>query len=419
MPLVREAFPEAELVIAGDGDATESLRELARQLNVSDSVRMLGWTPAEQVPALIDSATLVLMPSRWEPFGLVALQAGQRGRVCLACDVDGLPEVVKHERTGLLLPPDQPAQWADAICSLLRDPHRVSQSGPGGKGIRVAAIQPGPAHRRLRITLSAARRQRLPRGHRMSEPTVSSSSPYTTAGNTCRRRSSPSAPSPGRWTRSSSWTMARPMIRPKSPSDSASPVRCIRQQNAGQSAARNHGVRVSRGDLLSFLDCDDLIHPRKIERQLHRFSEAPQLMLIDAYAQNFWSPEIPEDQRQLTGWQALTHSDKPGPEFIATWLFRREVWQRVGEFDENRRFAEDSDWHDRVRFSGMPMETMRAVLARRRLHHANLTRNNYDGHHRRPAAFLQGENGPPARHRQRPVDSRHDVTWHQPDHPGL
>lgn len=158
------------------------------------------------------------------------------------------------------------------------------------------------------------------------------------------------------------------------------PVRCIRQRNAGQSAARNHGVRASRGEMLSFLDCDDLIHPRKIERQLQRFSEAPQLGLIDAYAQNFWSAEVPEDQRQLAGWQAMTHADKPWPEFIATWLFRRDVWQRVGEFDENRRFAEDSDWHDRVRFSGTPVETMPAVLARRRLHLSNLTRSNYDHH---------------------------------------
>jgi glycosyltransferase involved in cell wall biosynthesis len=158
------------------------------------------------------------------------------------------------------------------------------------------------------------------------------------------------------------------------------PVVVIRQKNAGQSAARNHGVRASRGDLLSFLDSDDLIHPRKIERQLGRFEAAPHLALIDGYAQNFWSPEIPTDQRELAGWESLTHSDIPWPEFIATWLFRREVWERVGEFDEGRRFAEDSDWRDRVGFSGMPLETMQVVLARRRLHRNNLTRNNYGDH---------------------------------------
>ena len=158
------------------------------------------------------------------------------------------------------------------------------------------------------------------------------------------------------------------------------PVHCLRQQNAGQSAARNHGVRESRGDLLGFLDCDDLIHPRKIERQLKRFAEAPELMFMDAFAQNFWSPEIPEHERRLSGLQALTHSEKPWPQFIGTWLFRRQVWDRVGDFDENRSFAEDSDWHDRMLFSGLPVETIHAVLARRRLHHTNLTRNNYDNH---------------------------------------
>jgi glycosyltransferase involved in cell wall biosynthesis len=158
------------------------------------------------------------------------------------------------------------------------------------------------------------------------------------------------------------------------------PVRCVRQRNAGQSAARNHGVQLSRGDMIAFLDCDDLIHPNKVERQLRRFAEAPELMLIDGYAQNFWSPELSEDQRQLTGLQTLTHSTQPWPQFIATWLFRREVWQRVGQFDEARRFSEDSDWHDRVRFSGMPIETMPVVLARRRLHQNNLTRNHHEDH---------------------------------------
>lgn len=126
LPLVREVFSEVELLVAGDGDASESLRELAAKLHVSDCVRMQGWTPVEQIEGLIDSATLVLMPSRWEPFGLVALQAGQRGRVCLASNVGGLPEVVQHDRTGLVLPPDQPAEWAHAICSLLRDRSRTT-----------------------------------------------------------------------------------------------------------------------------------------------------------------------------------------------------------------------------------------------------------------------------------------------------
>jgi glycogen(starch) synthase len=133
LPLVRKAFAEVELLIAGDGDASESLRQLADDLHVSDCLKMCGWTPAEQVVGLIDSATLVLMPSRWEPFGLVALQAAQRGRVCLAANVGGLPEIVQHDRTGLLLPPDEPAKWAQAICALLGDCSRTTSMGREAK----------------------------------------------------------------------------------------------------------------------------------------------------------------------------------------------------------------------------------------------------------------------------------------------
>lgn len=129
MPAVRRAFPDAQLLIAGDGESIASLRELAVQLNVTDCVRMLGWVPPQEVQDLIDSATLVLMPSRWEPFGLVALQAAQRSRVCLASRVDGLPEVVRHEQTGLLLPADEPEQWAAAISALLRDRPRIVTLG--------------------------------------------------------------------------------------------------------------------------------------------------------------------------------------------------------------------------------------------------------------------------------------------------
>jgi glycogen(starch) synthase len=129
MPAILSRFPDAQLIIAGDGELTEPLRELARQLNLLPHLRLLGWTPPEQIPTLIDTATLVLVPSRWEPFGLVALQAGQRGRVCLASNIDGLPEVVQHLHTGLLLPPDKPDQWAEAISTLLADRPRIASMG--------------------------------------------------------------------------------------------------------------------------------------------------------------------------------------------------------------------------------------------------------------------------------------------------
>src|SRR5436853_333315 len=67
------------------------------------------------------------------------------------------------------------------------------------------------------------------------------------------------------------------------------PIRVLRQDHRGVSAARNHGVRAARGALLAFLDADDLFLPAKLAQQLARFTVRPELELSAAYTENFWS----------------------------------------------------------------------------------------------------------------------------------
>ena len=73
------------------------------------------------------------MPSKIEPFGLVALEAAQAGRAVVASAVDGLPEVVAHEQTGLLVPPGDAGALAAAIASLIDDPERAKAMGEAGR----------------------------------------------------------------------------------------------------------------------------------------------------------------------------------------------------------------------------------------------------------------------------------------------
>ncbi|HEY2891951.1 MAG TPA: glycosyltransferase family 4 protein, partial [Dongiaceae bacterium] len=68
-----------------------------------------------------------------EPFGLVALEAAQAGRAVVASAVDGLPEVVVHEQTGLLVPPGDAAALAAAIASLFDNPERAKAMGEAGR----------------------------------------------------------------------------------------------------------------------------------------------------------------------------------------------------------------------------------------------------------------------------------------------
>ena len=98
-------------------------------LRLQDTVEFLGPVAAEEMPALIARASIVLLPSRREGLPLVALEAAGCRRPIVGTAVGGIPEFVVHERTGLIVPPEHPVALADAICALLSDKDRVTEMG--------------------------------------------------------------------------------------------------------------------------------------------------------------------------------------------------------------------------------------------------------------------------------------------------
>ena len=75
---------------------------------------------------------MVVMPSRFEPFGLVALEAGQARRPVVAFAVDGLVEAVDHDVSGLLVPPGDVEALADAMVRVATEPGLADRLGDGG-----------------------------------------------------------------------------------------------------------------------------------------------------------------------------------------------------------------------------------------------------------------------------------------------
>jgi glycogen(starch) synthase len=127
-------FPAARMTIAGDGIARPELEQLARRLALADAIEFCGWVAPDKISALINDASIVLVPSRWEePFGLVALEAAQMARPVVATRRGGLPEIVNDGETGLLIEADDSDSLANAIVWMLERPDTAQRMGDAAR----------------------------------------------------------------------------------------------------------------------------------------------------------------------------------------------------------------------------------------------------------------------------------------------
>jgi len=128
-----ERFPRLELVVAGDGPERTKLEQQAAELGLRHLVNFRGWVAPDQVPPLMNTATVVVVPSRWEGLPGVAIQAGQMARPVVGSRIWGLPEIVVHGETGLLTEPEDSAGLAEAIAALLDHPEQATRMGWRGR----------------------------------------------------------------------------------------------------------------------------------------------------------------------------------------------------------------------------------------------------------------------------------------------
>ncbi len=119
---VCECIPNAQLIIAGDGDERAALEKQAVDLGIADAVTFSGRIHPDRVPELINQSTIVVVPSRHEQFGLVALEAAQMARPVVASRVGGLKEILIHKHTGLLVAPTDDQALAESIIFLIENP---------------------------------------------------------------------------------------------------------------------------------------------------------------------------------------------------------------------------------------------------------------------------------------------------------
>jgi glycosyltransferase involved in cell wall biosynthesis len=145
-------------------------------------------------------------------------------------------------------------------------------------------------------------------------------------------------------------------------------VRVARQDNAGNGSARNHAVRLAKGELFAFLDADDRFAPGKLEWQWSELDRDPSVDVVFGHVREFVSPELTEEQR------ASVRAPQPDP---MPWtapnlmLVRREAFERVGPFSESLRVGVTVDWYARSVEAGLRSVMLPQIVLERRLHLTN------------------------------------------------
>ena len=112
-------LPAARLLLAGDGDLREAAEAQARSLGIADKVRFLGRR--DDVAALLGAADAFVLASLWEGNPLSVMEAMAAGLPVVVTSVGGVPELVEHERSGILVPPGDAQALSAGMMRLAAD----------------------------------------------------------------------------------------------------------------------------------------------------------------------------------------------------------------------------------------------------------------------------------------------------------
>lgn len=133
MALVRRAIPDARLVIAGRGSKHDDLVKQARRRRLGRAVSFEGWLPEQDLHALVAAADVAVVPSIYEPFGMVALEAAAVGTALVVTRSGGLAELVQDGSTGWTCAPGDDRALAACLVAALADRSEATRRARAGR----------------------------------------------------------------------------------------------------------------------------------------------------------------------------------------------------------------------------------------------------------------------------------------------
>jgi glycosyltransferase involved in cell wall biosynthesis len=141
------------------------------------------------------------------------------------------------------------------------------------------------------------------------------------------------------------------------------------QQNQGHASARNLGALKAQGELIAFLDADDVWLPSKLLFQVRYLIEHPDI----GYVITHMRPMLEDGVNWPSSLNRAYYTKNPPCYLPSALLVRREVFLGVGLFDTRYRHASDSDWFLRAKDAGVKMAILPEVLVEKHIHSSNLS----------------------------------------------
>ncbi len=168
MPRIRRTHPGTTLTIAGDGTQQDWLIEQARKHKVLKAIDFVGRVGHDQLVGLLHDADAAVLPSHYEPFGIVALEAAATGAPLVTSSVGGLGEAVIDGETGMSFPPRDVAALAAAVRTVLDDPAAAQRRAVAARERLTSDFDWATvAAETAQVYLAAKRREREPHRRRM------------------------------------------------------------------------------------------------------------------------------------------------------------------------------------------------------------------------------------------------------------
>jgi glycogen(starch) synthase len=121
MPKVLEEVPDLRFLVAGTGPHARALQVMIDEFGMSEKIKLLGFVDADKLVKFYKCADITVVPSIYEPFGMVVLEAMVAGCPVIVADTGGLKEIVVHEETGLCFKPNDSESLAQAMIRVLTD----------------------------------------------------------------------------------------------------------------------------------------------------------------------------------------------------------------------------------------------------------------------------------------------------------